>query len=336
MARLCRSSPSGHSPGEVDARRVHGPRPHIVSPVISIVIPVKNGGAHLERCLDAIAAQRIDERVEVVIVDSGSSDGSVALARARGALVQEIPPHEFSHGASRNLGAGLASGEMLVFISQDAYPVDEDWLERLTAPLRRDPEIAGVYGRQLPHEGARPPEVYFLNFLYGSEPRIQRAAGVGALNMQTTLFSNVNSAMRRDAWERFPFVDDIVMSEDQDWSRRTLLAGMSIAYEPLAAVRHSHNYTLLGAFRRFFDSGASAERAYLAGERESARVLRAAAVDYARGELAWLWRTGRRRWIPYAVVYESTKMTGLLFGANHRRLPLPVKRRMSALPAFWR
>jgi rhamnosyltransferase len=303
--------------------------------VISIVIPVKDGGADLERCLDAIAVQRIDKQVEVVIVDSGSSDGSVALARARGALVCEIPAHEFSHGASRNLGASLASGDVLVFISQDAYPVDEQWLRRLTASLHSEPDIAGVYGRQLPHEGARPPEVYFLGFLYGAEPRIQQADGIGALNMQTTLFSNVNSAMPRAVWERFPFVQDIVMSEDQDWSRRVLLAGMRIAYEPAAAVRHSHNYTLLGAFRRFFDSGASAERAYLAGERESARVLRAAAIDYARGELAWLWRSRQRRWIPYAIVYESTKMAGLVLGANHRRLPRGMKRRLSALPTYW-
>jgi rhamnosyltransferase len=303
--------------------------------VISIVIPVKDAGSDLARCLDAIAAQRIEEPVEVVVIDSGSADGSVAVARERGALVREIPPHEFSHGSSRNLGASLASGEILVFISQDAYPVDERWLERLVAPLREEQDVAGVYGRQLPHEGARPPEVYFLDFLYGAQPRRQQAAGAGSLNMQTTLFSNVNSAMPRAVWERFPFVGDIVMSEDQDWARRVLLAGMRIAYEPAAAVRHSHNYTLLGAFRRFFDSGASAERAYLAGERESARVLRAAAIRYSRGELSWLWHTGQRRWIPYAAVYESTKMAGLLLGANHARLPLALKRRLSALPSFW-
>ena len=303
--------------------------------MISVVIPVKDGGEDLRRCLRGIRAQILAEEVQIVVVDSGSRDGSVALAGECGALVREIPPSEFSHGASRNLGASLASGEILVFISQDAYPVDEHWLERLTAPLRAELELAGVYGRQLPHTGARPPEVYFLGFLYGSEPRRQQAARIGALNMQTTLFSNVNSAMPRAVWERFQFVGDIVMSEDQDWSRRVLLAGMGIAYEPAAAVRHSHNYTLLGAFRRFFDSGASAERAYLAGERESTRVLRAAAIAYARGELSWLWRSGQRRWIPYAVVYESTKMAGLVLGANHRRLPLALKRRLSALPTVW-
>lgn len=304
--------------------------------MISIVIPVKDGGSDLVRCLQGIGAQVIDDEVEIVVIDSGSTDGSVVQARERGAFVREIPAHEFSHGSARNLGASLASGEWLVFISQDAHPVDERWLERLTGPLREQESlVGGVYGRQLPHPGATPPERYFLDFLYGAQARRQSAAGTHELTMETTLFSNVNAAMPRSLWERFPFVEDIIMSEDQDWSRRILLDGFTVAYEPTAAVRHSHNYTLGAAFRRFFDSGASADRAYLAGERESARALRAAAIRYARGELQWMWRTGQRRWIPYTVVYETTKMVGLLLGANHKRLPLAAKRRLSALPDFW-
>jgi rhamnosyltransferase len=304
--------------------------------MISIVIPVKNGGADLARCLAAISTQAVgDEQVEIVIVDSGSSDDSLAIAAAHNAVVREIPASEFTHGASRNIGAGLAQGEWLVFISQDAFATDESWLIRLTAPLRADVTVGGVYGRQLPHAGARPPEVYFLDFLYGPNARRQRAGSISELSMETTLFSNVNAAMPRALWERFPFVEDIIMSEDQDWSRRILLEGYVVVYEPDAAVRHSHNYTLTSAFRRFFDSGASADRAYLAGAKPSSRVLRAAAGRYARGELGWLWQTGQRRWIPYAVVYEGFKLVGLVLGANHRRLPLPLKRRLSALPGFW-
>ncbi|MFI4992223.1 MAG: glycosyltransferase family 2 protein [Solirubrobacterales bacterium] len=304
--------------------------------MISIVIPVKDGGSDLVRCLQGIGAQVIDDEVEIVVIDSGSTDTSVEEAHKRGAIVREIPPPEFSHGSARNLGASLASGELLVFISQDAHPVDERWLEHLTGPLREQESlVGGVYGRQLPHPGATPPERYFLDFLYGAQARRQSAAGTHELTMETTLFSNVNAAMPRSLWKRFPFVEDIIMSEDQDWSRRILLDGFTVAYEPMAAVRHSHNYTLGGAFRRFFDSGASADRAYLAGERESARALRAAAIRYARGELQWMWRTGQRRWIPYTVVYETTKMIGLLLGANHKRLPLAAKRRLSALPDFW-
>lgn len=304
---------------------------------ISIVIPVKNGGADLECCLDAIAAQRLPdgESMELVVVDSGSRDGSLEMARRHGALVREIPPHEFNHGSSRNLGAAASSGEVLVFISQDATPISEQWLERLTAPLRERERCGGVYGRQIANDDATPPERYFLDFLYGPAPRVQSVSGVGELSMETTLFSNANGAIRRSLWERFPFVEDIVMSEDQDWSRRALLDGWEIVYVPDAAVRHSHPYTLRSAFRRFFDSGASADRAYLAGERESSRVLRATAARYARGEIGWLVHTGQARWIPYTVLYELAKGAGLVLGAHHERLPLALKRRMSALPDYW-
>ena len=303
--------------------------------MISVVIPVKNGGSDLARCLQGIRSQDAAEEIETIVVDSGSTDRSVEIARTRGAVVIEIPAHEFSHGSARNVGAAQARGEWLVFISQDAFPVDARWLAGLIRPLHRDARLAGVYGRQLAHEGASPPELYFLNFLYGSVPRRQQAASVDRLSMETTLFSNVNAAMSRAIWERFPFVEDIIMSEDQEWSRRVLLEGFSIAYEPTAAVRHSHNYTLAAAFRRFFDSGASSSRAYMAGQRHSARVLRAAAISYARGEVAWLWRTGQRRWIPYAALYESTKLVGLVAGTHHQRIPLGLKRRLSAIPSYW-
>jgi rhamnosyltransferase len=300
-----------------------------------VVIPVKDGGDDLVRCLTGIRAQQIDEPVEIVVVDSGSSDRSVAVARDHDAVVYEIPAHEFSHGASRNFGAASASGEFLVFISQDAYPVASDWLIRLTAPMRSEASLVGVYGRQLAHDGATPPEIYFLNFLYGPDRRRQRVDGSHQLSMQTTLFSNVNAAMPRAVWERFPFVEDIIMSEDQEWSRRVLLDGFTIAYEPDAAVRHSHNYTLAAAFRRFFDSGASSSRAYMAGAQHSSEVLRSAAIDYARGEVRWLWKTSQGRWIPYAAVYEATKMLGLIAGANHARIPLALKRHLSAMPTYW-
>ncbi len=303
--------------------------------MISVVIPVKDGGADLVRCLDAIARQQVDDEVEVVVVDSGSTDGSVEIARTRGARVHEIPPEEFNHGRTRNLGAGFARGDVLAFTSQDAFAADERWLSLLVAPLRSGPNVAGVYGRQLPHEGATPPERYFLDFLYGPEPRVQRWDGRGQPTFEATLFSNVNAAMPREVWSEFPFADDLIMSEDQEWSRRVLLAGRELVYEPGAVVHHSHAYTVAGAFRRFFDSGVSAERSYASGGAEPGSALRGAATRYARGEVAWLWRTGRRRWIPYAAVYELAKFSGLQLGRRHRRLPLPLKRRLSALPWYW-
>ena len=92
--------------------------------MISVVIPVKDGGADLARCLDAIATQVVDDEVEIVVVDSGSRDDSVAVAQSHGARVHEIPPSEFGHGRTRNLGAALARGDVLVFTSQDAFAAD--------------------------------------------------------------------------------------------------------------------------------------------------------------------------------------------------------------------
>jgi rhamnosyltransferase len=303
--------------------------------VISVLIPVKDGGSDLRRCLDAIARQATDEEVETVVIDSGSVDGSAELARSSGARVVEVESAGFLHGAARNLAAREGRGDILVFTTQDAFAADERWLERLCAPLRAESDVAGVYGRQIPHDDASPPERFFLDFLYGPQARVQRAADESELSLHTTLFSNVNSAIRRSIWERFPFADDLFFAEDQDWSRRVLLAGYAIRYEPEAAVRHSHVYTVSGAFKRFFDTGASAERGFLAGGSTSSRALRREARRYAREELAWLVRTGRRRWIPYAAVYELGKFAGVQLGARHRRLPLWLKQRCSFYPAYW-
>jgi rhamnosyltransferase len=301
--------------------------------VISVLIPVKDGGEDLARCLDAIAAQRVDDEVEVVVVDSGSSDGSVELARSRGATVQEIPALEFDHGATRNRAAAAARGDVLVFTSQDAYAEGDDWLARLIAPLA-EPDVAGAYGRQLAHHHATPPEVYFLDFLYGPTSRTQRLHDGAGVSMETTLFSNVNAAIRRELFARYPFAEDMIMSEDQEWSRRVLLDGYELRYVAGAAVRHSHDYTLGAAFRRFFDSGVSASRSYAGGE-GAAAVVRRRAIDYARGELRWLWRTGNARWIPYAALYEATKFVGLQLGLRHERLPARLKPRLSALGNYW-
>jgi rhamnosyltransferase len=303
--------------------------------MITVVIPVRDGGADLHRCLEAITGQDVDDDVEVVVIDSGSIDGSPELARSMGARVHEIPPREFNHGATRNLGTWLSRGEVVVFTTQDAYAVDAVWLRRLTTPLRRDSAVAGVYGRQVGHHEANPSELYFLDFLYGAQARRQQADCPEKLTMATTIFSNVNSAMRRETLRRFPFAEDMIMSEDQEWSSRVLLAGMSIQYEPEAVVRHSHCYSLRRAFSRFFDSGVSADRSYLAGAAPASAVLRREAVRYAAGELRWLWQTHQRRWIPYASLYEMTKFVGLQLGKRHRALPHAFNRRVTALPNYW-
>jgi rhamnosyltransferase len=294
--------------------------------MISVLIPVKNGGTDLVRCLEGIAAQQVAHDVEIVVVDSGSTDGSAEAARRAGARVHEISAEEFAHGRTRNLAARLSRGDVLVFTTQDAAAANERWLASLVSALSGE-SVGGAYGRQLPDDDATPPERFFLDFMYGPHGRIQRVGNEDELTFRQTLFSNVNSAIARDVWAQHPFHDDMTMSEDQEWSRRVLLAGLSIVYEPSAAVKHSHSYTLGGAFRRFYASGKSAEHAYVAGEASRAELRRAMA-QYARDELTWLWESGQRNWIPYTVAYELAKVAGLQLGLRHRWIPEELRNRL--------
>lgn len=303
-------------------------------PRISVLIPVKNGGDDLRRCLDAVRAQKLDDDYEIVVIDSGSTDESDELAERAGARVHRIEARDFNHGSTRNLAAALAQGEILVFTSQDAYMADDRVLAKLIAPLS-DEHVGGTYARQIAHLDAHPPERFFMEFLYGPASRTQRIETPHDLSPKTTIFSNVCSAIRRDVFERFRFVDDIIMSEDQEWSRRVLLAGYELRYVADAAVHHSHPYTLPQAFRRFFDSGVSAERSYMPGSGTDIKVLRHWVIRYAVGELRYLWRGGNARWVPYAIVYEGAKLLGLQLGLRWKRLPRRLVLRFTGSPAYW-
>ena len=123
------------------------------APRISVIVLTKNAGRKLTALLDAIWSQRIRGEMEVIAIDSGSTDGTVSRLAGR-ARVIAIAPADFNHGATRNLGAHEARGTYLVFLVQDALPQGEDFLERLVAPVERDPKIAGAFARQVPRADA--------------------------------------------------------------------------------------------------------------------------------------------------------------------------------------
>lgn len=300
----------------------------MISVDVSILIPMKNNAATLEALLRAIEAQEFDGTRETIIVDSGSTDGSLEIAASHDVQLSRIPPEQFHHGSTRNLLAARASGRLLVFMSADAEPASRQWLAELVRECSPE-SVAGVYSRQIPRPDASPLEAYFLGHLYGPRRREQRYDGRSHLDMSETLFSNVSSCIKRDLWQRFPFDETSIMSEDQIWSRQVLLAGYSLVYSPAAAVLHSHRYSLKGAFRRFFDSGSSSAASYMPAGPAGALRLSAHGVGYFAGEVVYLVRRGRPFLVPYAVVYEAAKFAGLLAGRQRHRLPRALVRRLS-------
>lgn len=218
---------------------------------VSIVIPTLNGGAMLEQSLAAIRRQQIRRPYEVICVDSGSPASDLTMMETYGARVIRINKADFNHGLTRDLGASHAKGRVLVFINQDVVPVDEEWLEHITAPLFENNGCAAVQGAitEVPEPEKRfywdsnGPRFYFTR---ESRRWMERYFGIG--------FSTVNAALRRDVWERFPFGYAPIM-EDKKWQRAVVEAGYGIGVELRACVYHTHNYGMRSLLRRCQSEG---------------------------------------------------------------------------------
>ena len=232
-------------------------------PKASVVILTLNAGPGFADTLDGVFAQKIDPDFEVIVLDSGSTDGTPELARARDAAVHGVTRSTFDHGATRDLGLSLAAGEYVALLVQDAVPLDDRWLAAMIEDLEADPLVAGVYGRQIPRPGSSPlARVLVENApTAGHERREQHAGGPEryralppAKRRELALFDNVSSCLRRSVWEEIPF-GHTGFGEDLRWGERAVARGYKLVYEPRSAVVHSHERGPLYDLRRHYAEG---------------------------------------------------------------------------------
>ncbi len=227
---------------------------------VSIIIPTRNAGKLFEAVLAGISEQRFERgSVELVVIDSGSTDGTVELARRFGGTVYEISPEEFSHGATRDLAISRCQSELIVLLVQDAVPAGSGWLDALVREFD-EPAIAASYCRQLARPDCRAVTARRLaNWISGSNSRIVKRLNVGQKledlepfeQLRLCNFDNVCSSLRKSVWEEHRF-GAIAFAEDLDWSKRVIAAGHSISFTPHAEVIHSHNRSLRYEYRRTY------------------------------------------------------------------------------------
>ncbi len=206
----------------------------------SIIIRAYNEEKHIGRLLEGIRQQTVKD-VEIILVDSGSTDSTVAVAESFGARVVRIPSAEFTFGRSLNFGVREATRELVVIASAHVYPVYPDWLETLLRPFE-DEKVALTYGKQRGPESAKYSEQQIYHQWYPdvSKPR-----------QETAFCNNANAAIRRSLWEVHPYDETLTGLEDLAWAKWAKDQGYAIAYAAEAEIVHVHDETPRGVFNRY-------------------------------------------------------------------------------------
>lgn len=206
----------------------------------SIVIRCYNEEQHIGRLLSGVTQQTVRD-VEIIVVDSGSTDATLSIASRYPVKILTIRPEEFSFGRSLNIGCQAAGGEFIVIASAHVYPVYRDWLERLLAPFA-DPAVALVYGKQRGDENTKYSEHQVFARWFPDAPKPDQ---------NYPFCNNANAAIRRELWGRLPYDEELTGLEDIDWARRATQLGYKIVYAPDAEVVHVHDESPRRIYNRY-------------------------------------------------------------------------------------
>jgi rhamnosyltransferase len=305
--------------------------PERVPTKFNVIIPTLNAAAEWPRFVSALMSNCGPNRV--FILDSNSTDGTLDLARAAGFHVHTIAREAFNHGGSRQLAVELSpDAEILLFLTQDAILADPGAIETLLAAFS-DTKIGAAFGRQLPQLEATPIEAHARLFNYPAQSGIRTLGSRQQMGFKAIFISNSFAAYRREALTAVGgFPPDVIFGEDTVTAAKLLLTGWKIAYVADARVYHSHSYSWVQDFKRYFDIGVLHVReAWLVKEfggtgSEGGR--------FVRSEVRYLWQS--HPWsLPSALIRTGLKLIAYYLGKRENKLSKRLKRHLSMNLQFW-
>lgn len=290
-------------------------------PRVSVIIRSFNEEKHIGRLLYGIGQQTVDDP-EIVVVDSGSTDGTLEIARQFPTRILEIEPDEFTFGRALNVGCSNAHGQFLVFASAHVYPVYNDWLATLLEPFA-DPAVGAVYGKQRGNEETAYSEKQIFKQLYPDED---------ILKQETPFCNNANCAIRRSLWEEEPYNEDLTGLEDLEWARRIMRKGYRIYYSADAEIVHVHDETPAEVHHRYMREAIALGQLYPDRGMSWWKFLRLFAKNsfndyvhaFKEGELfSNLLDIPRFRLMQFLGAYRGFQRTGPVPARLHRRFYYP-------------
>ena len=275
----------------------------------SIVIRAYNEEKYIGRLLEGIRQQTIKD-VEILLVDSGSTDQTVSIAESFGARLVRIPSSEFTFGRSLNLGIQQATRELIVIASAHVYPVYPDWLESLLRPFE-DNSVSLTYGKQRGPDSAKFSEQQIYHHWYPD---------VSQQHQATAFCNNANAAIRKSLWQQNPYDETLTGLEDLAWGKWAKEQGYHIAYVAEAEIIHVHNETSAGIFNRYRREAMAFKKIYPEAHFSYYDFVRLTAMNI----LSDLWHAARQRvlWKNMASIFRFRHMQFHGTRVGHRETSL--------------
>ena len=287
--------------------------------MVSILIPSYNAGSLFATLLEKLSCQQL-RLFEIIVVDSSSTDETLSIAKSHGVRTHVIPKREFDHGGTRTDMGKLAKGDVLVYLTQDALPLNEVAVPALVSKLLEDERTGAAFGRQIPHRDATPFAQHLRAFNYPAVSHTRSIEDCDHYGMKTFFCSNSFAAYKRKALERVGwFKAGLLMGEDMHACAKMLADGFRIAYVADAVVYHSHNYSMQQEFKRYFDLGAFFSKEQWILKRYGSASSEG--LRFVRSEVAFLRDNGFTRSIPVSLLRNAAKWGGYQLGHLYPYLP---------------
>ncbi|MEX5354142.1 glycosyltransferase family 2 protein [Pseudomonas juntendi] len=298
---------------------------------VACVIPTYNGVSDLQRLLGSL--QKQNAKFDIIIVDSSSSDGTAEVGQQYSNKFISIPSADFNHGGTRQLMIDRhPEYDIYIFLTQDSYLHDVDSIRNLLLPFANE-KVGAVCGRQLPHLDANLLAQHARAFNYPTSSSIKSQSDSARLGIKTPFMSNSFSAYRGTALLAVGgFPRHVILSEDMYVAAKMLLAGWLVAYSGNACCRHSHNYSVLEEFRRYYDQGVFHARENWI--RQSFGGAGGEGLKYVMSELRFLGGARVYLW-PASLFRNGCKLLGYKLGQKEHIMPPKLKRWLSMHKRFW-
>lgn len=301
---------------------------------VNVYIPTLNAGSKWAEAVRMLRSQTYPIH-KTIIIDSGSTDHTLSQGLVHGFEILHLDKRDFDHGGTRHMAVDkFPDADIYLFLTQDAILADELAIENLAKAFDLNPKLGMVYGRQLPHKGAKELEAHLRIFNYPAQSQVRSLEDAPQYGIKTISCSNSFAAYRRTAyWEAGGFPSGTILGEDVIIAGNMLLKGWQKAYLAEAAVYHSHDYSLKEEFKRYFDIGVfHSTNAWIFkhfGRAESE------GVKYLKSEMSYLYH--HNKWvIPKSMVSIFCKWLGYKIGLNHAKLSTDFNRHLSMHKAYWR